>query len=234
MDVELLRQDVRGGRIHAERLVDVIESMQQQFETVTKQLEAARQRIAELEKKNDPPAAKLDQPYSMRSEQQRQESRTQKKRKRKGGRLKNKHKIALAERFEPVYPEGNEPSDCYLSHERPVWRLEQGRAVHLVYIVGLSFDKVCQVLHFLQDLKLTKSQADASLYQLSRHWSANLKCYGRCWQIRWWCMRTRRVGASTASGPFCRRSRGCCCSASTRMPRRSGRFSIRQVSRASC
>jgi transposase len=41
---------------------------------------------------------------------------------------------------------------------------------HLVYIVGLSFDKVCQILKFFQNLNLQKSQVDALLYQLSRHW----------------------------------------------------------------
>ena len=41
---------------------------------------------------------------------------------------------------------------------------------YLVYTVGLSFDKVCRLLHFFQDLKVTKGQADALLYRLSRHW----------------------------------------------------------------
>jgi transposase len=212
MDAELLRQDVREGRINAERLLDLMEALQrqhqQQLEAIRGQLEAAHKRIEELEKKlGGPTTAKLDEPYSMRSEEKRQELRGQKKRKRKGGggRLKSKHKIKLAERSEPVYPEGSSPSDCYLSHQRPVWRLEQGRAVlvayqiyrnskgqygripgvlgrsefgleivaeiaHLVYIIGLSFDKVCQLLQFFQELKLKKSQVDALLYRLSRQW----------------------------------------------------------------
>src|SRR5208282_547248 len=40
----------------------------------------------------------------------------------------------------------------------------------LVYSVGLSFDKVCQLLFFFQNLKLTKTQANAVLYRLARHW----------------------------------------------------------------
>jgi transposase len=36
--------------------------------------------------------------------------------------------------------------------------------------MGLSFDKVCLTLQFLQQLKLGKSQADRLLRQLSRHW----------------------------------------------------------------
>ena len=39
-----------------------------------------------------------------------------------------------------------------------------------VYVVGLSFDKVCLLLHFFQNLKLSKSQADSLLHQLARHW----------------------------------------------------------------
>src|SRR5207244_2026638 len=121
------------------------------------------------------------------------------------GRIRTADKVARAERTEEVYPDGVERSDCWLSHTRPIWRLEQGRAVLVayrvyrgpndqygkipgvlgrsefaleivvaiafqVYVVGLSFDKVCLVLHFFQNLKLSKSQADSLLHQLARHW----------------------------------------------------------------
>jgi transposase len=214
MDViETLRQDVQEGRVNAERLVDLIASMQRQLEAVVQQLEAAKKRIEELEgKPGAPPSAKLDEPFSMRSEEQRQEARGKKKRKRKGrgGRLKTADKIALAERTEPVYPEGSLPAECYLSHTRPVWRLEERRVVlvayqiyrnskgqygripgvlgrsefgleiaaeiaYLVYTVGLSFDKACRLLHFFQDLKVTKGQADVLLYRLSRHWEGEFE-----------------------------------------------------------
>ena len=219
MDViETLRQEVQEGRIGPERLVELMASQQrqlqashQQLQETQQQLSAARQRIEELEKKLGvpPPTAKLDQPFSMRAEEQRQQARGKKpkKAKRKGrrGRFRTKDKIALAERSEPVFPEGVPPKECHLSHIRPVWRLEDRRAVliayhiyrapngrygqipgvlgrseygleivaeiaHLVYVVGLSFDKVCALLHFFQNLKLTKSQANVLLYRLSRHW----------------------------------------------------------------
>jgi transposase len=41
---------------------------------------------------------------------------------------------------------------------------------YLVYVVGLSFDKVCLVLNFFQNLKLSKAQANTLLHQLARHW----------------------------------------------------------------
>jgi hypothetical protein len=44
-------------------------------------------------------------------------------------------KIKQAERTEPVFPEGVDKSNCTLSHTRPVWRLEDGRAVLIAYEV---------------------------------------------------------------------------------------------------
>lgn len=41
---------------------------------------------------------------------------------------------------------------------------------HLIYVMGLSFDKACATLNFFQDTSLRKSQVDALLRQLSRHW----------------------------------------------------------------
>jgi hypothetical protein len=41
---------------------------------------------------------------------------------------------------------------------------------HLVYVVGMSFDKVCMLLKFFQNLRLRKSQVDALLARLARHW----------------------------------------------------------------
>jgi hypothetical protein len=205
--VEQLKQDVHAGRIGLERLIEVIASLQ-------RQLKAAQQRIEELEKKAGgpvPPAtAKVDEPYSMRAEEKRQQARhKQKKRKlsRQGrrGRLTTADKLKLAERTETCFPEGVSPQDCYFSHTRPVWRLENGRAVliayeiyrgpknqygkiagvlgrsefgleivveiaYFVYVIGLSFDKVCLTLQFLQNLPLGKTQADSLLRQLARHW----------------------------------------------------------------
>ena len=124
--MEQLKEDVRTGRIDANRLVDLVGTLQQQ-------LQAANQRIAELEKQlgGTSGSAKLDEPFSMRAEEKRQEARGKKKnrkRKSKGrrGRITSAEKIQQAERTEPVFPEGVPHSDCKLSHTRPVWRLEDG------------------------------------------------------------------------------------------------------------
>jgi hypothetical protein len=203
MDVsEQLKEDLREGRIDPSRLVELIVGMQ-------RELQAAKQRIAELEKQIAGSTPKVAEAFSMRAEEKRQEARGRKKpkAKRKGrrGRITTADKLAQAERSEEVVPDGLDQSQCQLSHRRPVWRLEQGRAVliayhiyrgpknqygkipgvlgrsefgqeiivaiaYLVYVVGLSFDKVCLVFRFFQNLKLAKSQTDALLHQLARHW----------------------------------------------------------------
>ena len=204
MDVaEQLKDDLREGRLDAYRLVD-------RHVALLRDHHAAKHRIAELEKQLvSSPTAKVDEPFSLRAEEKRQEARGKKRRKAKGkgrrGRLTTAEKVAQAERSVDVVPDGVDKSACQLSHTRPVWRLENGRALliayhvyrgpnnrygkipgvlgrsefgleivveiaHLVYLVGLSFDKVCLVLRFFQNLKLGKSQADALLHRLSRHW----------------------------------------------------------------
>lgn len=132
--IEQLKDDVRQGRVDAARLIDVIVSLQ-------RQLEAARQRIEELEKKpggpGAPTPAKVDEPFSMRAEEKRQRDRRQNKlnlsRRGRRGRLTSADKLKLAERTETCYPEGIAIEDCWFSHARPVWRLEQGRAVLIAY-----------------------------------------------------------------------------------------------------
>src|SRR5579862_2484656 len=132
--IEQLKEDVRQGRVDVDRLLDVIVSLQ-------RQLEAAQQRIAELEKQRGgpaaPSAAKMDQPFSMRAEEKRQRDRNKNRLKlsRRGrrGRLTTADKLQLAERTVLCYPEGVPQEACWLSHTRPVWRLEQGRAVLIAY-----------------------------------------------------------------------------------------------------
>jgi transposase len=213
---EQLRDDLREGRIDPHRLIDLLVCVQRQLQATTQQLQAttqqlaeAKQRIEELEKNAGVvTTAKVDAPFSVRSEEKRQEARRKNKRKQRRGRRgrhKSQDKIARAERTEAVYPKDVPASACRLSHVRPVWRLIDHRAVlvayqvyrgpksqygqipgvlgrsefgleiiaevaYLVYSVGLSFDKVCALLHFFQELDLRKGQVDALLYQLSRHW----------------------------------------------------------------
>jgi transposase len=202
--IEQLKQDLRDGRIDVERLIDILATLQ-------RQLESAKQRIEELEKKTGGPAtAKVDEAFSMRAEDKRQQARHKNNKPKvakqgRRGRVSTADKLKLAERTEKVFPDGVPPQECHLSHTRPVWRLEEGRAVliayqiyrgpknrygtipgvlgrsefgleivvevaYFVYVIGLSFDKVCLTVQFMQHLRLGKTQADNLLRQLSRHW----------------------------------------------------------------
>ena len=209
MDVEQFQDDVRQGRIAVDRLVDLVVTLQHQ-------LQAARQRIEELEQKlNGSPSPKVAEPFSLRAEEQRQEKRGKNKRPmqkqpKRRGRITTADKIAQAARTEKVFPAGVPPETCKLSHTRPVWRLENGQAVlvayevyrgppnqfghipgvlgrsefgieitvaiaYQVYVVGLSFDKVCLLLNFFQNLRLRKSQAETLVNQLARHWEGEFE-----------------------------------------------------------
>src|SRR6266481_4889747 len=136
-EIDRLKQDVQEGRLDTERLVDLLVAQQRQLQAAHQRLAEQDQRIAELEKQLGGATAKVDQPFSVRAEEQRQEGRGKKKRQRqrsgRRGRLGTADKIKLAERTEDVFPEGIDPSQCRLSHVRPVWRLEHGRAVLLAY-----------------------------------------------------------------------------------------------------
>lgn len=207
-EIERIKDDLRKGQLDAEKLVELLAKLQ-------RELDAARRRIADLEKQlNGAGATKLDEPFSMRAEERRQEARGRRRRRKarpsRRGRITTAEKVRRAERTEKVFPSGVLESDCQLSHTRPVWRLENGRAVlvayevyrgpnnqfgkipgtlgrsefgieivlaiaYQVYMVGLSFDKVCLLLNFFQNLRLRKSQVDALLRRLSRHWEGEFE-----------------------------------------------------------
>lgn len=46
---------------------------------------------------------------------------------------------------------------------------------YLVYVIGISLDKACQLMRFFCQLPLSKSQADALLRQLGKHWNAEFE-----------------------------------------------------------
>lgn len=145
MDVEQLKEDVLGGRVAPDRLIKVVVTSQRQLQAARqeldraqRELEAAKQRIAELETRlGNSATPKVSQAFSVRAEEQRQEARGRKRGKRKrrsrGGRKATAEKVARAARIEKVFPAGVPESECWLSHTRPVWRLENGQAVLVAY-----------------------------------------------------------------------------------------------------
>jgi transposase len=146
--------------------------------------------------------------YSLESEERRRRRRRRKKK--SPGRRPTQLKFADVQRIENIYPPGVRRAECELVRKRPVWRLEDGRAVlvgyrvyrarggeegripgvtprceygieilvvlgFLTYVIGISLDKACAVLEFFCQLRLAKSEADALLRQLARHWDAEFE-----------------------------------------------------------
>ena len=76
----------------------------------------------------------MDAAYSLRPEEQRQAAKAGgKQRSARRGRMTTQEKLDRAERVEIVLPEGFAIEDCRLLYRRPVWRIEQGRAVLVAY-----------------------------------------------------------------------------------------------------
>jgi transposase len=83
--MEQLKEDLRTGRIDANRLVDLLATLQRELQAAKQRNSELEQQIAELKKQlaaiSGP--AKVDEPFSMRAEEKRQEARGKKRRKRK-------------------------------------------------------------------------------------------------------------------------------------------------------
>jgi hypothetical protein len=197
----------RGWLVSA--VFDLLEQQVKRCDRLEKENERQRERIAELEEKLRPPQPPPSSgDFSLTAEEKRRRRKKRKKQsapKRKPGRKPKEDKLDCV-RWVDVVPEGVKKSDCDLCNERPVWRIEDGRAVrvgyrvhrqswgptppipgvlprceyaievhvllaYLVYIVGVSISKACQLLQFFCELPIEASQADAMLSQLGRHWS---------------------------------------------------------------
>ena len=96
------------------------------IDKLSKKLDAANRRIEELEKQLGGSTIKLDEPFSVESEEKRQEARGKKSKRKKPkakrkGRVSTAEKLARATREQNVYPDGIDPDQCKLSHSRVVW-----------------------------------------------------------------------------------------------------------------
>ena len=98
----------------------------------------AHDRIAELEQQlgkqsSDP---RLKEEYSLKAEERRQNKQSGKRRKQNSerrGRRTTQEKLDAADRIQIVCPEGFDVKECKLHRQRPVWRIEKGRAVLVAY-----------------------------------------------------------------------------------------------------
>ena len=118
--------DDRGD---SDRAVELIGRVYGELETLRAENEALKREIAELKKQlaGSAATAKVSEPYSMRAEEKRQQTRGRGKRKeskkQRRGRIANEEKIRRAEETIDIYPDGIAHEHCKLSHVRVVWRM---------------------------------------------------------------------------------------------------------------
>jgi hypothetical protein len=197
MDVEQLRKDVHAGRITPDRLIDLIVTLQRRNEELERQLRGGSPpKIAEpfsLRAEERRQEARGKKGWKRRrwsrggrvstAEKVAQAVRTEKvlpagvpkadcrlSHTRVAWRLENGQAVLVA------YDIYRGPKNQYGKIPGVFGRSEFGAEIVLaiayqVYIVGLSFDKVCLLMNFFQHLKLRKSQANALLNQLARQWA---------------------------------------------------------------
>jgi len=206
-----LEQAIKPGNERVvEAMFDVLERQVSRCNRLEKDNKRLRDRIAELQQRLDPPPppSAVKESYSLDAEAKRRQQKARKKKlatKRKSGRKLKKDKLDCV-RWVDILPDGVGKNECDLVNERPVWHIEDGRAVrvgyrvhrqswqetpripgvlprceyaieihvllaYLVYMIGMSIDKACQLLQFFCELPIERSQADAMLTQLGRHWA---------------------------------------------------------------
>lgn len=99
-----------------------------------------QKRVDELEGKN--PTRKLDEAYSVSAEERRREALGHKKRKKqksdRRGHIPTSDKTEDPDRSEIVLPDGFSKDECPFIRKRPVWRIENGKAVRVVYEIFIG------------------------------------------------------------------------------------------------
>ena len=195
MDVEQLREDVRKGRIALDRLIDVIVAQQRRIEELERQLGGSgTATVSEPfsmraeERRQEARGKKRKRRHRSRGGRKRtaekvaQAVRTEKvfpagvpeadcwlSHTRAAWRIESGQAVLVA------YEIYRGPKNQYGRIPGVFGRSEFGMEIVLsvayqVYILGLSFDKACQLVNFFQNLKLTKSQAETLMKRLARRW----------------------------------------------------------------
>lgn len=137
--LDSLSRDELVGLI--DRLFDQLEIAERRNAELAKRLEDQARRIEELEQRH--PTIRLDESYSMQAEERRQADASGKKHKQKSprrGRISTAEKLAQAMLEEDVWPSEYRPEDCQWKYSRPVWRIVDGRAVRVAYHIYAGSD----------------------------------------------------------------------------------------------
>jgi transposase len=138
MDAEQLKRDVESGKVSLDHLLEIVLRQQQMLEELGAKLAQAEAEIARLKKEiaRKNPTQRLEEEYSLAAEEKRaRRKRRRKQKSKRRGRRATAEKLAQAQRSEIVLPEGFTREECTLHRSRPVWRIEEGRAVLVAYHV---------------------------------------------------------------------------------------------------
>ena len=120
------------------QLREELQNVREESRHAREELKAGRDRIAELEQqlKQQSPDTRLDEEYSLKAEERRRNKQSGKRRTQKSarrGRRTTQEKLDAADRIQVVCPDGFDVKECKLHRQRPVWRIEEGRAVLVAY-----------------------------------------------------------------------------------------------------
>jgi hypothetical protein len=138
IDLQQLRRDALGGQVSVEQLLNLIDQQQQTIRGLRRDNQRLQQRLAAYEPEirsegsATKPAGQTPTPsYSLAAEEKRRGRK--RRRKKSPGRKPTELKFADADRTQDLYADGVRRADCHLVRERPVWRLEEGKAVRVGY-----------------------------------------------------------------------------------------------------
>ena len=140
LDLAQIRADALSGKLSVAQLLDLIEQQQQTIKRLAADQRRLTQRLAQYEPEaaHETPAphaaTPTDASYSLDAEERRRRQRKGRQgRHQSPGRTPTEEKVAAAQKFEDVYPEGVAHAACHLVRERAIWRLIDGQAVRVGY-----------------------------------------------------------------------------------------------------
>ena len=134
MDDGNVDKDVGEAPFCVDELRAIVEQQQRVIEGLRRELAAAKRRIDQLQDQADRhPTERIDEDYSVESEEKRRRKGRRKQKSERRGRRTTAEKIRQADYTEDVLPEGVDLEDAKLVRERFVTRLIENRAVRVVY-----------------------------------------------------------------------------------------------------
>jgi uncharacterized protein YbbK (DUF523 family) len=134
MDAENVSKEVDADQLSIDELRAIVREQQRLIEELRRELAAAKRKINQLQDQADRhPTERVDEDYSVDSEEKRRRGGRKKQESERRGRRTTAEKIRQADRTENVVPEGVDPKDAKFVRERFATRLIENQAVRVVY-----------------------------------------------------------------------------------------------------